>query len=38
MKTVLLLIFGALSLVRSACVAQAPAAPAHAPRQSVIRF
>ena len=38
MKTVLLLIFGALSLLRSACVAQAPAAAAQVPRQPVIRF
>lgn len=38
MKTVLLLIFGALSLVRSACVAQAPTAAAQVTRQSVIRL
>jgi hypothetical protein len=38
MKTVLLLIFSALSLLRSACFAQAPAAAAQVPRQSVIRF
>jgi hypothetical protein len=38
MKTVLLLIFGALSLLRSACVAQAQTAAAQVPRQSVIRF
>ena len=38
MKTVLLLIFGALSLLRSACIAQVPTAAAQVPRQSVIRF